>query len=89
MKKTYSIDGKLYEAHISADGRYLVSCIIFEVVHPNRKFFRMKYLDSKTFFIDDYISIDVGIKTMIGKIIQEKWRTKERQRKWEEFENTY
>lgn len=89
MKKTYSIDGKLYEARISTDGRYLISCAIFEVVCPNRKFFRTKYLGSKTFFTDDYISIDIGIKTMVGKIIQETRRAKDHQRKWREFENTY
>lgn len=71
MKKIYSMAGKNYEVHIFRDGQYFINCSIYKVVHPKWKFFRTKYVSSKTFFIEDYLTIDVGIKIMISKVLQE------------------
>lgn len=89
MKKIYFLDGKQYEVIVRPDGRYLVTCSVYEVTHPNRKIFRTKYLDTKTFFIEDYLSIEIGVKSTLGKVLLAKADEVKRRKKWEEFENTY
>lgn len=89
MKKIYFLDGKQYEVIVRPDGQYLVTCSVYEVTHPNRKIFRTKYLDTKTFFIEDYLSIEIGVKTILGKVLLAKADEAERRKKWKEFENTY
>ena len=60
---------------------------IFEVVHPNRKLFREKYRDSKSFWISDYDTIKQGIYVMIDDLEEDEKAEAKRMAKWKELDN--
>ena len=60
---------------------------IFEVVHPNRKLFREKYRDSKSFWISDYDTIKQGIYAMLESLEEDEKAEVERIAKWKELDN--
>lgn len=75
--------GREFEVYLSSEFRgKMCEVSVWEVVHPNRKFFRTKYRCYKTFWISDFETIKEGIYAMIEsylidekeeKLIQEKW----------------
>ena len=75
--------GREFEVYLSPEfsGR-MCEVSVWEVVHPNRKFFRTKYRCYKTFWISDFETIKEGIYFVLNdylhdeeeeKLIQEKW----------------
>lgn len=60
---------------------------VHEIIRPNWFIFRTRFIDNKTFWIDDYSSIIEGEKTMLARILQKEKEEKERRQKWAEFDN--
>lgn len=55
---------------------------IYEIVHPNRKFFRRKHRAYKTFWISDYTTIKDGIYAMIDSYIEDEVKEQMIIQKW-------
>ena len=60
---------------------------IYEVVRPNRKLFREKYRDSKSFWISDYETIKQGIYAMLDELEKDEEAEAKRMAKWRELDN--
>lgn len=60
---------------------------IYEVAHPNRKFFREKYRGSKSFWIGDYDTIKQGIYAMLDALEKDEEEEAKRIAKWKELDN--
>ena len=59
---------------------------IYEVIRPNARFFRTRWLDSKGFWISDFPTIMDGIYCMLDRLLVEEYAERQTQKKWEEFE---
>ena len=71
-KRVYEIKGKIYETKTYFDmGIAMVD--VYEIAYPHRRFFRKKYLGSKSFWVEDYPTVSDGIEyVLLVKIKQQK-----------------
>ena len=77
--------GREFEVRLSPELQgALCSVSIYEIVHPNRKFFRKKYRGSKTFWISDFETIKEGIYAVIGDYLHDEEEEKLIEAKWNE-----
>ena len=54
--------GREFEVYLSSEFRgRMCEVSVYEVIHPDRKFFRTKYRHFQTFWIDDFATIKEGI----------------------------
>lgn len=82
-RKYVLCSGREFEVRLSPELQGAMCAVsIYEIVHPNRKFFRTKYRGSKTFWISDFETIKEGVCAMIDsyiideeeeRLINEKW----------------
>jgi uncharacterized protein YydD (DUF2326 family) len=88
-KVTYTLDDKQYNCYVG-QGCFSgsVEVLVYEY-RPNKKIHKEKSLDSKWFWLDDYDTIEEGVKTVLAQIVAEQNHDLEMQRKWEEFEKNY
>lgn len=79
--------GREFEVYLSSEfsGR-MCEVSVWEVVHPNRKFFRTKYRCYKTFWIDDYETIKEGIYAVINRYLHDEEEENLIEAKWKEVE---
>ena len=77
--------GREFEVYLSSEfsGR-MCEVSVWEVIHPNRKFFRTKYRCYKTFWISDFETIKEGIYAMINKYLQDEEEENLIEAKWNE-----
>lgn len=87
-KVTYTFDDKQYNCYVG-QGCFSgsVEVLVYEY-RPNKKIHKEKSLDSKWFWLDDYDTIEEGVKTVLVQILAEQNHDLEMQRKWQEFEKT-
>lgn len=91
MKKTetYIFDGRTFEVTTVLEAGFhgeMARSFIEEVVRPNARFFRTRFIDDKLFWVNDYESISEGAKTMLAKVLDQEKEFAEVQKKWADFE---
>lgn len=86
MKTLYSYENRHFEVYVNPDARNCIDVNVFEIVRPAWKIFRTKFIDSGSFWSDDYENIDEGVRTVIAKMMLTEKRNLERVRKWKEYE---
>ena len=79
--------GREFEVYLSSEccGK-MCEVSIYEVVHPNRKFFRTKYRCYKTFWISDFETIKEGIYSVIQRYLIDEEEENLIKAKWNEVE---
>ena len=87
IKERYSVlyGGREFEVYISSEfsGR-MCEVSVWEITHPNRKFFRTKYRCYKTFWIADFETIKEGIYAVISDYLHDEEEENLIQSKWNE-----
>lgn len=88
MKQIVTIEGRTFECHYGAElGGKMCGVNIFEVKRPKWKIFRTTYQDYRTFWVDDYETIQEGVRQMVMRFLAreqeanacyEKWRALEK-----------
>lgn len=92
MKKTFTYKNRTFDVYGHRYGTMLFEFSVYEVIRPAWKIFRSGFfpLCCGWFFIDDYPSIEDGIKERIAHVLQEEIEEVERNRKVNEyFKDTY
>ena len=85
-KREIIYGGRIFEIYCGSDcGGRMCSVSIYEVIHPNRKIFRMKYRDTKYFWVEDYGTIKEGIFAMIESYIEDETEQDKINKKWGEM----
>ena len=92
MKRTdvYDYCGRTFEVVTVMEAGFhgaMASAHIYEVIHPSWKFFRTRWLDTKSFWIDDFDTIAEGVETMLRRLLEKEYHDKETMKKWEDFTN--
>lgn len=79
--------GREFEVYLSSEfsGR-MCEVSVWEVVHPNRKFFRTKYRHFQTFWVDDFETIKEGIYHSIECYLECEKEKSLIEAKWKEVE---
>ena len=79
--------GREFEVYLSSEcsGR-MCEVSVWEVVHPNRKFFRTKYRCYKTFWISDFETIKEGIYAILKDYLHDEEEENLIKAKWKEVE---
>lgn len=92
MKKieTYILDNnRTFEVTTVLEAGFhgeMAHSFIREVVRPNARFFRTRFIDDKTFWVNDYESIFEGAKAMLVKVLMREEELAEVRKKWADFE---
>ena len=60
---------------------------IYEVVRPTARFFRTRWLDSKSFWISDFPTIDDGVLRMVERVVNKERADAATREKWNDFLN--
>jgi hypothetical protein len=77
--------GREFEVYLSSECRgRMCEVSVWEVVHPNRKFFRTKYRCYKTFWISDFETIKEGIYSVIQSYLIDEEEENLIEAKWSE-----
>ena len=79
--------GREFEVYLSSEFRgRMCEVSVWEVIHPNRKFFRTKYRCYKTFWISDFETIKEGIYAVLKDYLHEEEEANLIAAKWNEVE---
>ena len=79
--------GREFEVYLSPEvSGKMCAVSIYEVVHPNRKFFRTKYRCYKTFWISDFETIKKGIYAILNDYLHDEEEENLIEAKWNEVE---
>lgn len=84
----FIVDNRTFEViTVMAAGFHgeMAECYIYEIIRPNWKIFRKRWLDTKTFWIDDFPTIEDGVKLMLEQVIENENKDTGIQAKWDEF----
>lgn len=77
--------GREFNVYCSAEfGGKMCVVSIWEIVHPNRKIFRTKYRDTRSFWCSDFVTIKEGIYSVINGYIVDEEEEKQLREKWDE-----
>lgn len=92
MKRTDTIvcDGRTFEVVTVMEagfGGAMAGAHIYEVVRPNWKFFRTRWIDTKNFWVSDFPTIADGVLRMVERVVEKEVADKELRQKWAEFVN--
>ena len=90
-KKTniYERDNRKFEVitmNVAGFHGLMAETYVCEIIRPNWKIFRTRYINSKSFFTDEYETILEGEIAMLDKILQQEKEENERRQKWADFE---
>ena len=90
-KKTniYERDNRKFEVitmNVAGFHGFMAETYVCEIIRPNWKIFRTRYISSKSFFTDEYETILEGEIAMLDKILQQEKEDNERRQKWADFE---
>ena len=84
----YSYDNRQFACYVGCGCFSGMAEVIIYESRPNKKLFKEKYVASKSFWLDDFKTIDEGVfDCLIAVIIEEKEQNRI-QEKWQEFEKT-
>jgi hypothetical protein len=88
IKKIFDCkDGRSFEFKVHRDfNGAMVCCDIAEIVHPERRFFRTRYLCHKSFWIADYPTVEEGLKNCLAHYLADEREWQENNKKFENFE---
>ena len=79
--------GREFEVYLSSEFRgRMCEVSVWEVVHPNRKFFRTKYRCYKTFWISDFKTIKEGVYAILNDYLHDEEEKNLIEEKWNEVE---
>jgi hypothetical protein len=87
---TFEYHGRTFEVVTVMEAGFhgaMASAHIYEVVRPSWKFFRTRWLDTKSFWVDDFDTIAEGVETMLRRLLEKEYSDKETMKKWENFVN--
>ena len=92
MKRTDTIvcDGRTFEVVTVMEagfGGAMAGAHIYEVVRPNWKFFRTRWIDTKNFWVSDFPTIADGVLRMVERVVEKEVADRELRQKWAEFVN--
>lgn len=77
--------GREFEVYLSSEfGGRMCEVSVWEVIHPNRKFFRTKYRCYKTFWISDFETIKEGIYAILNDYLHDEEEANLIASKWKE-----
>ncbi len=88
-KNTYIINGRTFEVvtvMVAGFKGALAESYIYEVIRPSWKIFRTRIIDSKSFWIDEYDTIEQGVKKMLALVLKEEGDEIIQRLKWQDFE---
>lgn len=77
--------GREFEVYLSSEfsGR-MCEVSVWEIIHPNRRFFRTKYRCFKTFWISDFETIKEGIYAILNDYLHDEEEANLIEAKWKE-----
>ena len=79
--------GREFEVYLSSEfSGKMCELSVWEVIHPNRKFFRTKYRCYKTFWISDFETIKEGIYAILNDYLHDEVEENLIEAKWKEVE---
>lgn len=81
--------GRQFELAVSPDHAFhgaIINVAIFEIM-PNRRFFKKRWLDSKSTWTNAHKSIVDGAEHLLAVYLQEEARFNRECKKWADFEN--
>lgn len=81
--------GRQFELVVSPDPHFhgaMIDVVIFEIM-PNRRFFKKRWLDSKSTWTDAHTTIAKGAEHLLAVYLREEARQNRERKKWENFEN--
>ena len=85
----YTVGNREFECYANSScSQVLVEVQIYEVVRPKWKLFRTKEVDSCSFYIDKFDTIEEGIREMLAKFLVEEKEKQEREAKWKDYHNS-
>lgn len=77
--------GREFEVYLSSEfSGKMCEVSVWEVVHPNRKFFRTKHRCYKTFWISDFETIKEGIYAILNDYLHDEEEANLIEAKWKE-----
>ena len=77
--------GREFEVYLSSEfSGKMCEVSVWEIVHPNRKFFRTKYRCYKTFWVSDFETIKEGIYSVLNNYLREEEEENSIEAKWRE-----
>ena len=89
-KRTFTMDDREFETKASlVFYNTLVNVDVYEVIHPERKFFRKKFLGSKCFLFDGFETVEEGVIDCIAKILYEEEVKKNDQKNGKAIDKIY
>lgn len=89
-KKIYTHKNRKYEVYTTPESGLhglMARVYVWEIVRPNWKFFRTRFVDDKIFWVSEFPSIEEGEKSCFEKIMKEQEEQESIYRKWVEFDN--
>lgn len=88
MKTTFTYANRVFEIYSHRDGSVLFEMSVYEVVRPTWKLFRTRYFGHKWFFLDDYSTVEEGLKAGLAQLLTEEKEETERDEKVAKFFNS-
>lgn len=90
MKQTHIVEcgGRTFETVTVMEAGFhgaMAVVHIYEVVRPNWKFFRTRWIDTKNFWVSDFPTIADGVLRMVERVIEADLENAELRKKWDEF----
>ena len=86
--ETYIFDGRTFEVTTVLEAGFhgeMAHSFIYEVIRPNWKFFRTRWVDTKNFWVSDFPTIADGVLRMVERVIEADLADAELRKKWDEF----
>lgn len=88
--KTYEYEGRTFEVKAYSGDEYgaFLFIYVYEVIHPNHKFFgRTRFFCEDFVLLDQYLSIDDAVKDVIARGLWQEEHKKFAEDKWKEWVN--
>ena len=90
MKQTHIVEcgGRTFETVTVMEAGFhgaMARVHIYEVVRPNWKFFRTRWIDTKNFWVSDFPTIADGVLRMVERVVEADLENAELRKKWDEF----
>lgn len=84
----YSYDNRQFACYVGCGCISGMAEVIIYELRPTKKLFKEKYVDSKSFWLDDFETISKGVVDCLAEVITEENERKKLQEKWKNFEKT-
>ena len=84
----YTHENKVFYVYVVPCGLGLADVNIYEYL-PNARFFKERYRDSYSLWVQDYLTIEEGSRSKLAKFLDEEIERLEIAKKWKDFEEKY